>query len=118
MAIKLSDMARKPVKESLNSNSIGKIKPDPYSYDHRVTLDDEALSKLGIDTPKVGDVFDVMAHGHVRSVSQDESENGKKSRRVELQLKKMAAQKRSKGGPSMLDAVNKGIDEGSNASGD
>ncbi len=110
--LNLKNMARS--KKSLDGEKIGTYKPNPYSYEHRVSLDNDALTKLGIDTPKVGDVFDVMAHGHVTSVSQDESENGKKSRRVELQLKKMGASKQSKG-KSVLDAVNAGIAEGSNA---
>jgi len=105
--LKLQDM--KKGKKELTGNHVGDYKPNPYSYEHRVTLDDSALTKLGVDTPKVGDVFDVMAHGHVTSVSQDEGENGRKSRRVELQLKKMGAQKQAKKGKSMLDAVNEGI---------
>jgi hypothetical protein len=99
---------RQSGKESLSPSSVGKFKPDPYSYEHKITLDDAALTKLGMDTPKVGDVFHVMAHGHVTSVSQDESQNGGKSRHVSLQLKKMGTQKAPKGG-SALDAVNSGI---------
>jgi hypothetical protein len=106
--LKLKDMARG--KKELTGSKIGEYKPSPYSYEHRVTLDDASLTKLGVNTPKVGDVFDVMAHGHVTSVSQDEGENGKKSRRVELQLKKMAAQKQGKKGKSALDALNEGIE--------
>lgn len=111
--LKLKDMARG--KKELSGDHIGSYKPSPYSYEHRVTLNDDNLTKLGVDTPKVGDVFDVMAHGHVTSVSQDEGENGKKSRRVELQLKKMGAQKQKAKGKSMLDAVNEGIAQGSKA---
>lgn len=105
---------RQSPKESVSTGSVGKIKPDPYSYDHRISLDDATLSKLGIDTPKVGDVFHVVAHGHVTSVSQDESQNGGKSRRVSLQLQKMGAEQKEPKGKSALDAVNEGI---SNASG-
>ena len=104
--LKLANM--KMGKKELDGNSIGKYKPNPYSYEHRISLDDDALTKLGMDTPKVGDVFDVMAHGHVTSVSQDERENGKKSRRVELQLKRMGA-KQQQGGKSMLDALSSGV---------
>lgn len=112
--LRLKDMARS--KKELTGDKVGSYKPSPYSYEHRVTLDADALSKLGIDTPKVGDVFDVMAHGHVMSVSSNESENGKKSHRVELQLKKMAAKAQKKGGKSMLDAVSDGVKAGSDAS--
>jgi hypothetical protein len=95
-------------KKELEGPSVGKYKPDPYSYSHRISLDSDALSKLGIDTPKVGDVFDVGAHGHVISVEESDRANGQKSRRVELQLKKMAATKQ-KGSKSMFDAVSAGI---------
>lgn len=111
--LKLKDMARS--KKELTGDKIGSYKPNPYSYEHRVTLDADALDKLGVDTPKVGDVFDVLAHGHVMSVSSNESENGKKSHRVELQLKKMAAKAQKKGGKSMLDAVNEGIKDANEA---
>lgn len=112
MALKLQDM--KHGKKALDGEKVGSYKPSPYSYEHRVTLDNDALTKLGMDTPKVGDVFDVMAHGHVTSVSQDERSNGEKSRRVELQLKKMGAAKQAKG-KSMLDAVSDGVKAGSSA---
>jgi hypothetical protein len=102
-------------KKELDGPSIGKYKPDPYSYNHRITLDGDALSKLGVDTPKVGDVFDVGAHGHVVSVEESDRANGQKSRRVELQLKKMAANKQ-KSGKSMFDAVSAGVKAGSSAS--
>lgn len=103
---------RQSGKESLSPSSVGRMKPDPFSYEHKVTLDDAALTKLGVGTPKVGDVFHVMAHGHVTSVSQDESQNGGKSRRVSLQLQKMGMQKKGSGG-SALDAVSQGVAEGS-----
>lgn len=101
-------------KKALNGEHVGKYTPDPYSYAHRITLDGDALSKLGLDTPKVGDVFDVGAHGHVISVEESDRANGQKSRRVELQLKKMAAQKQ-KGSKSMFDAVSAGVAAGSQA---
>lgn len=101
-------------KKELDGPSVGKYKPDPYSYSHRISLDDSALDKLGIATPKVGDVFDVGGHGHVISVEESDRANGQKSRRVELQLKKMAATKQ-KGGKSMFDAVSAGVKVGSQA---
>lgn len=99
---------RKSGKESLSPSSVGKFKPDPYSYSHRIELDAGDLAKLGVNAPKVGDVFHVMAHGHVTSVNQQERQNGDKSHNVSLQLKKMGLQKATKGG-SALDAVNSGI---------
>lgn len=102
-------------KRELDGPSVGKYKPDPYSYSHRISLDSSALDKLGMATPKVGDVFDVGGHGHVISVEESDRANGQKSRRVELQLKKMAATKQ-KVGKSMFDAVSAGVKAGSSAS--
>lgn len=100
---------RKSGKESLSPNSVGKFKPDPFSYSHRIELDAGDLAKLGANSPKVGDVFHVLAHGHVTSVNQHEAQNGDKTHNVSLQLKKMGIQKMKGGGGSALDAVNAGI---------
>jgi len=119
VAQKLFDMARAPVKESVASApSVGKEVPNPYSYEHRITLNGEDADKLNIGTPKVGDVFDVTGHGHVMSVNETESENGKKERRIELQLKKMAANARKKKGESALDAVSQAVDNAPSESGE
>ena len=110
---KLFDMGRAPIKESLAPKSIGKIKPDPYSYEHKIVLNSGDLSKLGVAVPKVGDKFHVLAEAHVTSTDQSEAQNGDKAHNVHLQLKKMNVTK--KGGGSMLGAVSKGV---SDASGD
>ena len=107
---KLFDMGRAPIKESLKPKNVGQEKPDPYNYAHRVTLNSEDMGKLGITDPQVGDVFHVMAEGHVMSTNQSEGENGKKAHEVHVQLKKMSA-KKSGGGKSMLDAVSSGVSE-------
>lgn len=106
--MKLFDMKRPPIKASLNPKTIGK-EQNAYSYEHKITLDDAALSKLGLDTPKVGDKFHVMAHGTVTDVSQDSSADGRKSRRVGIQLRKMGAHALKKG--SALGAVEQGISD-------
>lgn len=98
-------------KIALAGKNPGKITQEPYSYEHRITLDQDTLGKLGIDTPKVGDKYHVMGHAEVRSVSQNASP-GEKSTRVELQMKRMGLKKGagklgSAGG--MLGAVNSGI---------
>lgn len=108
---KLFDMGRSPVKESLAPKSVGKEKPSPYAYEHKVTLNSEDMSKLGMSEPKVGDVFHVMAEGHVTSSSQDEGENGKKSHEVRIQLKRMAVKAHAGKAGSMLGAVDKGISD-------
>jgi hypothetical protein len=103
------DMKRAPIKESLKPTSVGSLKPDPYAYEHRVTLNSADMGKLGVDAPKVGDVFHLAGEGHVVDSSQTESQNGEKAHTVSLQLKKMALKK--KGGASMLDAVSKGVQD-------
>lgn len=110
--VKLADMKRG--KESLSGNKVGKISPDPYSYEHRISLDQDAMTKLGVtETPKVGDVFHVMGEGHVHSVDSNASAGGNNSLRVGLQMKKLGVKKSegpgSKG--SALDAVSKGVKE-------
>lgn len=111
MSNKLFDMGRAPIKESLSPASVGKEKPSPYAYEHKVTLNSEDMSKLGLAEPKVGDVFHVLGEGHVTSVDQTESENGKKSHQVGIQLKRMAMKAHKGTGGSMLGAVDKGISD-------
>jgi hypothetical protein len=104
---KMANLAR--TKESLKPKSTGKLSPDPYSYEHRITLDQAALDKLGIDTPKVGDEYHVLGHGEVKSVSQNDHGAGDKSTRVELQFKRMGMKPKAKGSGGLLGAVNAGI---------
>lgn len=99
--VKLGNMAKS--KESLKPGNVGKISPDPYSYEHRISLDADAANKAGMGaTPKVGDVFHVMGEGHVHSVS--DTGNGVQ---VGIQLKKLGVKKKQKGGA--LGAVESGI---------
>lgn len=98
-------------KESLSPKTVGKITQEPYSYEHRITLDQDTLDKLGIDTPKVGDKYHVIGHAEVRSVNQNASP-GEKSTRVELQMKKMGLKKgagKLSASGGILGAVNDGI---------
>lgn len=96
-------------KESLEGKSVGKITQSPYSYEHRITLDQDTLDKLGItDTPNVGDQYHVLGHGEVTSVSSHTSP-GDKSTRVELQLKRMGMKPKAAGGNGLLGAVNAGV---------
>lgn len=108
---KMADL-RRP-KESLKPTSVGKVSPDPYSYDHRISLDQDALDKLGMDMPKVGDQFHVMGHAEVRSVSQNDHGAGDKSTRVELQMKKMGLKPKTGSTNGLFDAVSKGVKDAS-----
>lgn len=103
---KLADLAKG--KESIDKKP-GKITPSPYSYEHRITLDQNALDKIGVDTPQVGDQFHVLGHGEVVNVSSHDSQDGGKSTRVEMQMKKLGLKK--KGSHGIGDAINKGIEE-------
>lgn len=109
--VKLGNMARSKV--SLKPSNVGKLTPDPYSYEHRITLDQDAMTKMGVSkTPTVGDVFHVMGEGHVHSVNTD----GTGAMSVGLQLRKLGAKKvAGKGSPGKsggaLNAVNAGIKE-------
>jgi hypothetical protein len=70
--------------------------PD-YPYELRITLDEDALKKLGLDASKinVGDKLEVMGVGEVQSVSQNKHANNygdgkrRETERVEIQLKKI-----------------------------
>jgi hypothetical protein len=120
--VKMVDMKRP--KESLSPKNVGKISPDPYSYDHRISLDQDALDKLGVaGTPKVGDVFHVLGQGHVHSVDMQDSDGGGKSLRVGIQLRKLGVKPKAAGTPApkgatpkgALDAVSKGVSEADEA---
>lgn len=89
---KMVDMAR--TKAEIKARDKEHSKPmaseGDYPYGLSVDLDHTMLEKLGIKTlPKVGDKLHLHAHAHVKSVSEDHRDGGKKSRRVELQLRKM-----------------------------
>lgn len=101
--VKLADMKRSKV--SLKSSNVGKITPDPYSYEHRISLDQDALTKMGVSkTPTVGDVFHVMGEGHIHSVNTD----GNGGFSVGMQLKKLGAKPKGKKGGA-LGAMESGI---------
>lgn len=104
---KMVDM-RRP-KESLSPKSIGQIKPDPYSYEHKISLDQDALDKLCMEVPNVGDKFHVLGHGEVTSVSSDHDTGGKKTTRVGLQLKRLGMRPATGSTNSLFGAVNDGI---------
>lgn len=62
--------------------------PD-YPYGLRLSLDEDALGKLGITLPAVGDSFFVVAVAKVRSVSEHESED-RKTQHVDLQIEQLS----------------------------
>lgn len=62
-----------------------------YPYGLRISLCDADLDKIGLDMPDVGDTIDLRAFGVVTSVSANDGEFGS-SRRVEIQLQKIAVE--------------------------
>lgn len=98
-------------KESLKPKSVGKLTPDPYSYSHRITLDQDNLDQLGMTMPKVGDKFHVLGHAEVKSISQNDHGAGEKATRVELQMKRLGLKPKAAKGGGLLGAVNQGISE-------
>lgn len=62
--------------------------PD-YPYGLRLSLDQDALEKLGIELPDVGDTFFVVAIATVQSISEHQSE-GDTSQNVELQIEQLS----------------------------
>lgn len=105
--VKMADLKR--TKESLAPGNTGKLSPSPYSSDHRIALDQDALTKMGVqETPKVGDVFHVMGEGHVHSVNVDPSGG---NLQVGMQMKQLGVKKKQ--GSGAMAAVNKGISDAS-----
>jgi hypothetical protein len=84
----MADMKRSPMTEK---PSLGLVNPsrDTYGYGTAVTLDADALKKLGIkELPEVGDEYHIVAVGKVTSTAKNASENNE-STRVEIQLTHM-----------------------------
>ena len=82
------DMKRSPM---ATKSSLGMVNPsrDTYGYGTAVTLDADALKKLGIkELPEVGDEYHIVAIGKVTSTAKSASENNE-STRVEIQLTHM-----------------------------
>lgn len=64
-------------------------KPE-YPYGLCICLDEETIAKLGITTlPKVGQAMTMQAKVEVRSVSESNSEDMGRQRRLELQITDM-----------------------------
>lgn len=88
--MKRSKADKKDESKKYDSPSFGQ---EDYHHGLSVSLGHEELSKLGIHTmPQVGDKFHMHAHAHVTSAHEHSREGGKKERRIELQLRKMAVQ--------------------------
>ncbi len=111
-------MGRAPIKESESPSTIGKETPSPYAYEHKITLNGEDASKLGLGDVNVGDVFHVMGEGHVDTMDQSDAQNGKKATRIGIQLKRMAMKAKQGKGKSMLDTVSDAVSQADDKGGD
>lgn len=63
--------------------------PDDYPYGLCISLDDDALSKLGFNG-SVGDEVMIMAKAKIKSKHQHEDEDGEKDRGMSLQITDMS----------------------------
>lgn len=95
---KLFDMKlTKKEKKELEPFPAMKYEGPDYPYGLRLHLDEDALEKLGISLPNVGETFEVSGIGVVMSVSENrhESQGRKhKSQSVEIQLQKLGLAKK------------------------
>jgi hypothetical protein len=82
------DMARSPSKRDSNYAAVEPTR-DKYGYGTCLTLDAEAMKKLGIkELPEIGDEYHVMAVGKVIRASADANELNN-SASFEIQLTHM-----------------------------
>ena len=87
----LTDMKLSTKKAKLATAPIGEESP-PYPWGLRITLEDEALNKLGKGTKGfgIGARMSMECQVEVVSVSESEELKGRKNRSVGLQIIKMA----------------------------
>lgn len=84
------DMARTETKEDTSPLMMD----SKYSYGLQITLDKDALAKLGVDQAdwEIGDVFPLDILAKVTSKSMNESENGQPYCSVSLQITHIGAE--------------------------
>lgn len=90
---KLVDMRKTPAEklEDANCMTLGAVNEYPYGL--CLSLGNDELDKLGADHTDltVGDIVDLRAMARVTSISENETEEGKKCR-VELQIVMLGAE--------------------------
>jgi hypothetical protein len=83
-------LSAKEAKEDCGMTAPGDTKDLPrWPWGLRLTLDDEVLTKLGLELPDVGDTVTITAQAHVVSVNSSERQ-GETNRSVELQITDLA----------------------------
>ena len=61
---------------------------EEYSYEHRISLNDEDIKKLNLKLPNAGDILNLNAKVEVKRVSIEE-EDEKKEKSIQLQITHM-----------------------------
>ncbi|KKL56226.1 hypothetical protein LCGC14_2247550 [marine sediment metagenome] len=74
--------------EKADDAEVASERPD-YPYGLSLSLDEDALEKLGIELPAIGDTFFVVAIARVKGVSEHENEDSK-SQNVQLQIEQLS----------------------------
>lgn len=90
-SVKMMDMGKTP--DDIKKEQEGYDKPmsisdtmNRYPYGLCISLTDNELEKLKLPVPDAGDMIHIFAMAKVTSVSQNESADGKKCCRAELQI--------------------------------
>jgi len=97
-------------KEAKARNEVAIDSSDRFPFGLSISLDDEALDKLGLALPKVGTEMIVIGLGKVTNVSENSGENRRKHRNVSIQLEAIEVEPASKSKtPTAVDAVSDAI---------
>jgi hypothetical protein len=98
--------------EKLSGPGVGAGAPNPFSYEHKIAMDDAAMTKLGASTPKVGDKLLL----HAKVVADDAVASGQSgSKKHHLMIHKIESMGKAVGlggGGSLEGAVDAGIKQG------
>lgn len=88
MPLKNMKITEKEAKEDLKPS---KQNLPRYPWGLSINLDNDTLAKLGItDLPEAGAEMSIIANAKVESTGEDERADGKKNRRMTLQITEMA----------------------------
>ena len=84
----MQSMKMTPAESKMASPEVASMKREEYPYGLRLTLNQEVLTKLGIELPQVGEQVKGCFVAEVKSCYASESENGKQAS-CELQITEM-----------------------------
>src|SRR4051812_346583 len=72
----MKSMKMTSAEKEASSPEVAMPKQDPYPYGLRITLDKDAIKKLGIDLPEVGETLELHALAKVTDCHASQSEGG------------------------------------------